>query len=386
MLNPPDFLALLKEQGIEFYTGVPDSTLKDICFCISSVAGKGNHVTAANEGGAIALAAGHYLATGNPGLVYMQNSGIGNAVNPLLSLADPEVYSIPMLLLIGWRGGPGTKDEPQHIKQGKVTLPLLESMGIEYAILPDSIEAATIAVREACRKMSRESCPVAIIVQRGAFGKYEHEDHIDRTWSDAVLTREEAIEIVIDCLSVDDIIVSTTGKASRELYELREKSGAGHARDFLTVGSMGHASMIALGIALEESERRVICLDGDGAALMHMGALAVIGGLRPENFIHIVLNNGCYDSVGGQPTECGDILLTGVSEECGYALAEYVSADYELRDSLTKALRMRGPSMIEVNVKRGSRANLGRPDMTPVENKTALMNFLKEDKSNKGER
>jgi len=299
MINPKDFYDLLVKNEITFFTGVPDFLLKYLCYYITDNAKKINNVTAANEGAAISLAAGYYLATGKVGLVYMQNSGQGNSINPLTSLADPEVYSIPMLLLIGWRGEPGKKDEPQHIKQGKVTLKILEDLDIHYKILPDSIEETEKVLEEAVKYMKEKNAPFALIVKKGIFEEYELKTQTKNSFN---LNREDAIKLVVNQLSDEDIVISTTGKTSRELFEYREKNKQGHDRDFLTVGSMGHASQIALAIALQKPEKQVYCFDGDGALIMHMGALPIIGQQSPKNFKHILFNNGAHDSVGGQTT------------------------------------------------------------------------------------
>ena len=318
MVDPSLFVDSLLANGVDFFTGVPDSLLKDFCACVADRMPRPGHVVAANEGGAVALAVGHHLATGRQALVYMQNSGQGNAVNPLLSLADPEVFGIPLVLLVGWRGEPGTDDEPQHVKQGKVTLELFRALGIPHAILPDDASAAPASVEDAVRTARASSGPFAIVVRAGTFGAYK-----PRTQSREVyeLNREGALKVVVPALAGSTVVVSTTGKMSRELFELREGTGASHRSDFRTVGSMGHASQIALGLALGRPERRVCCLDGDGALIMHLGALAIIGVEKPANLTHIVINNGAHDSVGGQPTAGFEIDLAAVARACGYPTA-----------------------------------------------------------------
>ena len=291
MIQPQAFIEKLRQGGVEFFAGVPDSLLKNLCAYITDNVSRENNIIAANEGGAVALAAGYYLATGKTGCVYMQNSGEGNAVNPLLSLMDAEVYRMPLLLVIGWRGEPGVHDEPQHVKQGKVTLSLLETMGIPYAVLDENWEGQVV---EALRVIQETNGIYALIVRKGTFEEYMLQRE---SLSSLPLSREEAIQIVVDKLKKDDIVVSTTGMISRELFEYREAKGQGHAHDFLTVGSMGHASQIALGIALQKPKRRVVVFDGDGAMLMHMGGMAIIGDYCPKNLVHIVFNNGAHDSV-----------------------------------------------------------------------------------------
>ena len=363
--------------GISFFTGVPDSLLKGLCDELYDRFGTDGdmHVVAHNEGGAIALCAGHYLACGRPALCYMQNSGLGNAVNPLTSLMDPRVYGIPCLLVIGWRGEPGTKDEPQHAKQGLITLSQLEILGIPYMILSkETTEEAFLKEFDTLSSVMEEGRTAAIVVRKGAL-------MTDRKPSYAnsfQMSRETAVGIILNETKSDDIIVSTTGKLSRELYELREKREEDHSRDFLTVGSMGHAAMIALRIAVERPERSVWCLDGDGAALMHLGGLPVIGRRSPAGFLHVIINNGAHETVGGMPVCSGRLDLPAIAKASGYR-AVYSAHD---EDGLATVLRqardesVHGPVMIEVCCSCASRADLGRPSTTPVQNRDALMASL----------
>lgn len=355
--------------GVDMFTGVPDSLLKNMCAYITDTAPREKHIIAANEGNAVGIAAGHFLATGKPALVYMQNSGLGNTVNPLLSLADEKVYSIPMVLLIGWRGEPGVHDEPQHVKQGEVTLALLDAMRIPYELLEDVGQIAPAVEKAMDRK-----APVALVIKKGTFGKYELKN---ASHNDYPLSREEAMKLVVNMMKEDDVIVSTTGKLSRELFEYREACHMGHGRDFLTVGSMGHSSSIALGIALEKPDRRVFCFDGDGALIMHTGALGIVGTMKPKNLMHIVFNNGAHESVGGQPTIGYDIDVVGLAKASGYAFAAMVSTEQEIKAAMQNLEKQEGPALLELRVKIASRDDLGRPTTTPIENKKAFMEFLK---------
>lgn len=373
MIECSTFYNMLTARGISFFTGVPDSLLKDFCAYITDHVSDDRHVIAANEGGAVALAAGYYLATGRIGLIYMQNSGQGNAINPLISLVDPDVYSIPVLLLIGWRGEPGIKDEPQHAKQGKITLQILQTLDIPYRVLPENIEEASICLDDLLAEMSIQKRPTALVVKKGIFDSYK----LRRVAKDiSPLFREHAIQIIVDSLNNMDIVVSTTGHISRELYEYREKRGHGHSRDFLTVGSMGHASQIAMGIALVKPKRKVFCLDGDGAALMHLGATAIIGSRKLNNFKHVILNNAAHDSVGGQATVAKDVSFTKIALACGYKSAWLAETKDELKNLLPVLRESQGPALLEIRVKKGARKDLGRPKKTPQENKSAFMDFL----------
>ena len=367
------FYETVRGAGIHFFTGVPDSLLKDFCAYITDNADKDNHIIAANEGNAVALAVGHYLGCGSPALVYMQNSGIGNAVNPLLSLADRDVYSIPMLLLIGWRGEPGVKDEPQHIKQGRIMPQLLDTIEVPSFILRAGENDQEQVVASAITRMRKDHGPVAMLAGKGVFEPYGSQKKGNDRYH---LLREDAVKCVVDLLEPDDVVVSTTGMTSRELYEYRETLNAGHACDFLTVGSMGHASSIALGIAREQGDRRVICLDGDGALIMHMGAIGVIGQSGAVNLLHIVLNNGSHDSVGGQPTVGFGLDMVKIARACGYRNAVSVSSVDGIREAFSELINAPGPNFIEICVRRGARDDLGRPKSSPKQNRDALMNHM----------
>ncbi|CAN7408340.1 phosphonopyruvate decarboxylase [Phenylobacterium sp. LjRoot219] len=375
MIVPADFLRALADNGVSFAAGVPDSLLKDICAAITDSFPAERHVIAANEGAAVGLAIGHHLATGRPALVYMQNSGLGNAVNPLASLAAPEIYGVPMVLMIGWRGeiaadGRQLKDEPQHVLQGQVTLPQLELLGIAHRVVDAASDPAE-AVRWAASEALATSRPVALVVRKGAFAGYA----LPARRQASPHTREAAIAAVAGALPADAAVVATTGMASRELFELRKRDGAGHDSDFLTVGGMGHAASIAAGLALAQPERPVVCLDGDGAILMHLGALTE-SALRP-NLLHVVLNNEAHDSVGGQPTAAGRLDLLTLAQACGYrhiARAEPAEAGAAIADLLAAD----GAGFLEIRCGRGARPDLGRPDRTPAENKRDVMAFLQE--------
>ena len=370
MVSVEKFYATLRGSGVSMFTGVPDSLLKNLCAYITDNSDAYHNIIAANEGAAVGIASGHYLATGEVPVVYMQNSGIGNAVIPLMSLADEKVYSIPLLLIIGWRGEPGVHDEPQHVKQGEVTLPLLDAMQIPYVILPDEDTVALTAVHKIiddCKKLSK---PHAIVIRKNTFGKYKLRKE---AVNDYPLSREEALTMLVNAIDQDSMIVSTTGKLSRELFELREALSQGHGNDFLTVGSMGHSSSIALGIAFEKPGRKIFCFDGDGAFIMHMGAISNIGALAPKNFIHVVFNNGAHESVGGQPTLGFGIDICAIAKACGYKEAITVSTAEEFMALSERINYLEGPVMIELRVRIDSRDNLGRPTTTPIENKEAFM-------------
>lgn len=376
MISPTCFFNELKSHEIDFYTGVPDSLLKNLCAYITDNLPSNQHIIAANEGGAIALAAGYHLATGRIPVVYMQNSGLGNAVNPLMSLTDKLVYNIPVLLIIGWRGEPGVKDEPQHLKQGLVTLPLLETLGIKHEVMVEDESLLPAQVNRAVGLMRETGEAYALVVRKGTFDVYKTQLNQESSLS---LSRERAIELVAATLSPQDVIVSTTGKISRELFEYRAAMNHGHHQDFLTVGSMGHASQIALGIAINQPNRNVYCFDGDGATIMHTGNMAIIGTVAPSNYYHIVFNNGAHDSVGGQPTVGLKVDIPAVARALGYKTAISVDSEADLVTWLKDLTQQQTPALLEVRVKKGARSDLGRPTTTPIMNKEALMTFLSKD-------
>lgn len=373
MIDPRKFVECLQSNNVDFFTGVPDSLLKEFCACLEQVPQAGRHIISANEGGAVALALGYHLATGKIPLVYLQNSGLGNIINPLLSLADAEVYSVPLLLVIGWRGETGVHDEPQHKKQGRVMLSMLDAMEIPYSIVGPEVSAAEDALSEALAYVQKHRAPFALVIKKGTFSTFIGDKKEAASFE---LTREAAIQQVLDFLDERDVVVSTTGMASREVYEHRVRKGEGHERDFLTVGGMGHASQIALGVALQRPDRSVYCLDGDGALLMHMGALPIAGVLKPANLKHIVLNNGAHDSVGGQPTVGLNIDILGIARACAYQLVFQAETPQELQSCLQELQGSKGPCLLEIRIRRGARKDLGRPATTPVENKQAFMNFI----------
>lgn len=374
MIDPSHFLTRCIEEGITFYTGVPDSLLKQLNSQIMHALPREQHVIAANEGAAVGIAIGHYLRTGRPAAVYLQNSGFGNLVNPLLSLADPDVYGIPMLVFIGWRGQVGVKDEPQHVKQGRVMAPLLDAIELPWAVLPKDQAEAEQLVKDAVATAMERSCPFVLMVEKDSFGKPTAQPSSGRL---DLSSREEALTALVEVVGGDAIIVSTTGMLSRELFELRTRDGSDGGRDFLTVGGMGHASSIALGVAMSEPDREVWCFDGDGALLMHMGSLAVIADHAPPSYFHVVFNNGVHDSVGGQPTSVEKVDVAAAARALGYRYSASTSELSEL-PRLVGELRLRGgPSLLELKVRPGNRPDIGRPTRTPQESKHAFMSALR---------
>ena len=374
MIRPSYFYDLLIKNGTDFFAGVPDSLLKNFCAYVTDNAPSDKHIISANEGSATALACGYHMATGKIPMIYMQNSGEGNMVNPMLSLADRDVYSIPMLIVIGWRGEPGVHDEPQHVKQGKVTCDLLDAMKIPYEVLSENEAELPGQFEKAYKYIKENNAQYAFVIRKNTFDEYKLVNNIP---VEGKMSREEAIEKIM--LSADDktAFVSTTGMASRELYELRDKHNQAHDRDFLTVGGMGHCSQIALAIAMNKADRQVYCIDGDGASIMQMGGMATIGTRNPSNMVHFVMNNGAHDSVGGQPTVGRQIDLCAIAAGCGYENVVKVETPEELDAVLHDDETKSKLTFVEVLVTKGARKDLGRPKSTPVQNKEALMDFLK---------
>lgn len=372
MIEPKLVVDTLSGLGVEFATGVPDSLMAPFCTYLATLPPE-RHLLAANEGAAIGLAVGHYLGTGRPALVYMQNAGIGNAINPLVSLADPGVYGIPMLLLIGWRGQPGTTDEPQHMIQGKQMVPLMEALELPWMTLAKEEDEAVAQLEEALAVATTRSTPYVMLVEKETFEPTAKA--VGEAASDDP-SREEALIALLDAVGDEGIYVATTGMLGRELYEYRERSGTSSKRDFLTVGGMGHASSIALGLAEAHPEREVWCLDGDGAALMHLGSLAVIANRAPKNFFHVVFDNGVHDSVGGQPTVMRSMDLAAAARAFGYEFTTSISDVDHIGKVVAEMRNSPGPTLIDLRVRPGNRAGIGRPQRSPAEAKTVLMGSL----------
>jgi len=378
MLEPSEFFSLLEENEVEFFTGVPDSLLKYFCAYVTDNVSEEDHIIAANEGNAIGVAAGYNLSTGKIPLVYMQNSGMGNATNPLLSLVDEEVYNIPVLLMIGWRGEPKKKDACQHIKQGRITRGLLDTMEIPNYVLPEDISEARDLIEEIVEEIKEDCKPRALVVRRGTFSEYTLGQMNEVKCE---MSREEAIERMIKSVnweSEENLVVSSTGKISRELYEVRERLDHGHEKDFLMVGSMGHASQIALGVALKNEDKQVICMEGDGSLIMHMGGLSTISLNEAENFKHVILNNCAHDSVGGQPTASPVVDFPKIADGAGYEKVMRADNSVELEEKMEELLVCKGPALLEVRVQKGAREDLGRPDIGPLDRKEMFMDFLQD--------
>lgn len=369
-----ELLRQIEKMGIAVIAGVPDSTLKQFCDGLQLYEGHFRHYVTANEGAAIGLAVGTYLASGKPACIYMQNSGIGNAVNPIASLANGDVYGIPMLLIVGWRGEPGVKDEPQHVFQGKITCRLFETMEIPYAVVDaGTTEEEMSAILQEAKTHLNANRQFAIIVKKGTF-----EADKKFAWKNGnVLVREQVLGRLLEMTPKDACIVSTTGKISRELYEQSNRLFGSHDSIFMTVGGMGHASMIAFGIAQEKPEKKVICIDGDGAVLMHMGALAFIASHAPANYVHIVLNNQAHESVGAMPTDCGQTDFAALARAAGYVHAERISDEAGLTRVQEGLTQGKGPIFYEIMVSLDSRADLSRPAETAKENRDGFMGNIK---------
>lgn len=375
MLDPDEFLAILKANQVNFFAGVPDSLLKNLLSRAAETLEKSHYHVCANEGSAVGLAAGHFLATGEIACVYMQNSGLGNAINPLLSMADPLVFALPILLVIGYRGEPGVKDEPQHLKQGAVSERLLEAMDIPFEILDANLDPRKV-IEKAIRSCKSRTGPSAILVRKDTFESKEKTSPSKSIGVERALSRETAIRTVAAEAGPAARFVASTGKIARELYEYRHAAGQSHATDFYCVGGMGHASQIALGISLSVPEAAIFCLDGDGAALMHLGHLAAIAASAPSNFTHIILNNQVHESVGGQPTVNPSTDFAGLGSVLKYKHSISVDSEESLKEALNFLKDKSGPSLLEVLVNVGSREDLVRPKKTPSEMKEEFMHRL----------
>lgn len=372
-MTSDELFEIFKKNKLVFFTGVPDSTFKGwMSFLAGQNKSKFDNIVACNECEAVAIAAGYHFATEELGVVYMQNAGLGKAVNPLTSLCDPEVYSVPMIMMIGWRGKPGEKDEPQHKKMGKITLPLLDVLKIPYEFLPPEKKEAEKVIERAKKIALERKIPTALIIEKGTISEYGEDQSGELNYD---LTRERAMEIILENLSEPGIIISTTGKISRELYELRVGRNEIPV-DFYMVGSMGCSASVALGIALKKVNKKVLIFDGDGAILMQLGALSTIGRYNPKNLVHIIFDNESYESTGGQPTNSNAVNLDQVALNCSYEEAVVIKEEVELKKIFVDIQKKEGPIMLVIKVNKESRKNLGRPSNTPIENKINFMKYL----------
>jgi len=374
MISCKDLYTIFKRNDLTFFTGVPDSTFKDWMNFLADEHGKKlTNIVSCNECEATANCVGYYLATGKIGIVYMQNSGLGKCVNPVVSLLDKDVYSIPSIFIIGWRGEPNKKDEPQHKKMGRIMLPLLDCLEIPYKILSGNVQEAEQIINQVKKLAKKNSSPIALIIKKGTLKEYTAKKNLKTNYE---MSREDAIKTIIDNLNGDEAIVSTTGKTSRELFEYRIKRGE-EPRDFYTVGSMGCSSSIALGIA-RETTKPIFIFDGDGAALMQLGTMATIGHYKLKNFYHIIFDNSSYDSTGGQPTVSPTIDFKKTTLACGYKGARIIKTKNNLKETINSMKNLDGPQMIIIKINKGARKDLGRPTTTPIKNKQTFMDFLKQ--------
>lgn len=356
MLNQKQVFEILAQHGVTFFTGVPDSYLNGFCnYALANFPEQ--NIIAANEGNAVGIASGHYFATEEIPLVYMQNSGMGNVINPLASLVDKDVYAVPMLLLIGWRGQGNTEpNHPQHKLQGEITPGLLDVMHIPYSILTDDDADFKAVIEKAAAYCRKSRQPYALIAPKGVMAASEKANNVDAVYP---MSREEAIEVILDAMPADTIYSATTGRATRELFFLRERRNETKSHDFLNVGSMGHASSVSLGIAMEQPKRNVVCLDGDSACIMHMGAMTMVSKVNVPNFMHIVLNNGAHESVGGQPSAGHKLDFTKIAEACGYAtVGKAVESETELIEAVNQLKNCGKASFIDCRIHKGLNSKL----------------------------
>ena len=378
MLDPKKLLHIFLDCGISFAAGVPDSLLKNFCNVVETVFTENKHIVAANEGSAVALGVGHYLGSGELPLVYMQNSGLGNAVNPLVSLCDDRVYGIPTVMLIGWRGelledGSQLRDEPQHAKQGEITPAMLDVMNIPYITLDEKTDLSSGQVERLVTIAKTELRPVAILARKGSFAPTK--SRVQNRTKDFP-KREQIIEGILNLVPQDSVVVGTTGYTSREIFEYRSRFGEEHSSDFLTVGGMGHANSIAVGVANANPEKTVVCIDGDGACLMHMGGFTESA--KIPNLIHVLINNGVHDSVGAQDHSGKNLNFSNLASLFGYSKAFRVENMKQLSSCMTDLSNSAGsgPYFVEVMSTAGARDDLGRPKSSPKQNKRALMTLL----------
>lgn len=355
MINITEFLVELKKNDLTFFSGVPDSLLKNLCFAIDKKF-KSKHFVAANEGSAIGIGLGYYLKTKKIPVIYMQNSGLGNAINPLISLANSKVYRIPLFMIIGWRGENSKKliDEPQHITQGKETINFLKSLGVKYKIVSSRSNIKKI-IKELKNYSYKNKLPVCILIKKNSFENKK----INKTLPQKKLyLREELLRTIVNDLPKKSNIVSTTGILSRELNEILNYNNLKKLNNFMCVGGMGHAISVASGIAIN-TNKKIFCFDGDGALTMHMGSLTTSA--MQKNIVHILFNNNGHESVGGQKTSADNIKFYKLAKSLGYKTAKYCKNKIQLIKAISEAIRSKESFFIEVLCKQGHRKNITRP-------------------------
>jgi phosphonopyruvate decarboxylase len=352
---PRGLVDVLVSCGVRFATGVPDSLLAPLCDQVDDRRSI-QHIIAASEGSALALGGGHYLATGQRPLIYMQNSGLPNAINPYLSMCHPSAYAIPSIWVIGWRGEPGVPDEPQHRAIGAATEGLLALLNVPVFMLRSG-DADELDRLEAWMQ-DREQGTVAVLVSARAV---DADRRAPRRLEARPLKRREVLEHLVTGLDEEDTIFAGIGHVGRELLAVRGGAPTEFAGDLLCVGGMGHASQFALGFALARPERRVWCLDGDGAFTMHMGACSWLTRHPEQRFIHVLFDNGVHASVGGQPV-CGQAVDFGrIAGALGYQHIERVSTLPAAQAALDQARARRAPTFLWCMVDERSASGLPRP-------------------------
>lgn len=352
MIYVEDLLNTLKKKKINFFTGVPDSVLKNLTYKF-----KKNHISVNNEGTAVSLAAGYYLATGKLPCVYMQNSGLGNAINPLISITNKNIYSIPSILIIGWRGSPNSKDEPQHQVMGKKTKQILKLLGIKYFVARNKkdLEKFEKMIEYSRSKLTSIAC----LIERSSI-KNKKSKTQKKIINKYKVYRYNFIKELVDLIKIKSNVISSTGFISRELDHILSKKKYLNIKPFYMVGGMGHSASLTLGVSLK-SKKQNICLDGDGALLMHLGSLGIVKKYGKKNFKYILLRNDTHESVGCQPTNSTHINYKILSKSFGFRKYLLITKELDFKNVVKKLINSPGPSFLEVRIKNGSISNLGRP-------------------------
>ena len=361
MIKTEEFISFLTKKKINFFCGVPDSTLNSFLNALSIK--KKKNVIAPNEGGAVALAMGYYLKTKKIPLVYMQNLGLGNATDPLTSLCAPEVYSIPMVLLIGWRGNPHMKDEPQHLVTGKNTLNILKLFKIKTVIIRSNKSFKSIG--KIINHSQKFKKIVAIVVPPGIFSKLSV-----KVKKSNLPIRSNVIEKILRSVKKNTRIISTIGFSSREFFQVKKEKKIKNGKLFLMVGGMGHASATSLGVHLNSGKNEVICVDGDGAFLMHMGNVATAGVYAKKNFKYILFDNNAHESTGVQPTISNKINFKKIASGFGFKKVYELKTKKDVENKLSKIMKLTQPTFIRIVVATGTFKKLERPkDLYEIKDK-----------------
>ena len=362
MIKIDSLINVLKKNDINFFTGIPDSILIELSRFLQNK-NKRKHIRATSEGSAISIGIGHYLSTKQVPCIYMQNSGLSNALNPLISITSKKVYNIPLVLIIGWRGSPRVKDEPQHNVKGKITESILKLLNIKYTIVRSGNDLSQF--NKIVKNAKKNNNIAACLIEQGTIKKIKKTYNKKNFYK---LNKELFLKTLLETLEKNSKVISSTGYNSRELMYLRNKYKLINTKDFYMVGGMGHTASVALGYSLS-TKKKTICIDGDGSFLMHLGSIKTAGTFANNNFKYILLNNNSHDSVGGQNTYANNIDFEKLSKSLGFKKFYKIKNNKNLKQNIKRFLKGNNLNFLEVKITNSKIKNLPRPnDLIKIKN------------------